>query len=288
MAPASLWAGHNQPSWSLRLMITSCALCLLRGAQCRQSAVVQRCSAAHLAGPKLPVGASWPQQACGLVTASPAGLRHMSTSCALCLLRGARCRQSAGVLSSTASSCHHSKAASGCLMAPASLWAGHCQPSRSLRLMTTSCAQAVRCGAEMSSCSSGWIEAAKGCLMAPASLWAGRSQPSRSLRPMTTSCALCLLRGARCRQSAGVLSSTASACHHSKAASGCLMAPASLWAGHSQPSRSLRPMTTSCALCLLRGARCRQSAGMFSSTASSCHHSKAASGCLMAPASLWV
>ena len=152
MAPASLWAGHSQPSRSLRPMITSCALCLLRGA---------------------------------------------------------RCRQSAGVLGFTASACHHSKAASGCLMAPASLWAGH-------------------------------------------------SQPSRSHRPMTTSCALCLLRGAQCRQSAGVLSSSASACHHSKAASGCLMAPASRWAGHSQPSRSLRPMTTSCALCLLRGAQCRQ------------------------------
>ena len=118
--------------------------------------------------------------------------------------------------------------------------------------------QAVCWGAEMLSCSSGWTKAASGCLMAPASLWAGHSQPSRSLRPMITSCALCLLRGAQCRQSAGVLSSSASACHHSKAASGCLMAPASRWAGHSQPSRSLRPMTTSCALCLLRGAQCRQ------------------------------
>ena len=98
--------------------------------------------------------------------------------------------------------------------------------------------QAVCWGAEMLSCSSGWTKAASGCLMAPASLWAGHSQPSRSLRPMITSCALCLLRGARCRQSAGVLGFTASACHHSKAASGCLMAPASLWAGHSQPSRS--------------------------------------------------
>ena len=75
--------------------------------------------------------------------------------------------------------------------------------------------------------------------MARASLWDGHSQASRSALPLTTSCEFGLLRGAQCRQSAGVLSSAASACPQPRAARGWMSYGHSKPVGRSQPGQQV-------------------------------------------------
>ena len=238
MALGSLRAGHSQPSRSAGLVTTSCAGSH-RGAL--SAGCLLGCS-----GPLFqPASQSKALRGCLIAPASLwAGHSQLSrsalpltTSCALGLLRGDQCRQSAGVLSSAASARPQPSAARGCLIAPASLWDGHSQASRSALPLTMSCAHAVRWSAGTLRCSSGWVRAAWGCLIASASLW-GHSQRSRSALALTTSCALGLLRGAQCRLSAGVCSSTASACLPAQSCQGMPHSP-SKPVGWSQPAQQV-------------------------------------------------